>query len=229
MHTTTTRLPQRLRGAVVAALLVTGAPPASAQPIEAGSQDALELPNARQYGTPAPRPSAVSAGRGQYRGDSGLGAVSPDLPASLPPPRGPGFQVPYGGYGENGYGGPVDGDSRSGYAGRDGYGNAGGYGGAGGYSGNNYGSNSYGSSYGGGNAQYSNGNPYGAGNAFNGGGGEFGPGSPAFVAPFGGGPGNQTPIPLGAGSLYSGSAVNGTAVGPQFSSQLPAYQARSRR
>jgi hypothetical protein len=50
-----------------------------------------------------------------------------------------------------------------------------------------------------------------------------------LVAPFGGGPGYQTPIPLGAGSLYSGSAVNGTAVGPQYSNQLPAYGGRFRR
>lgn len=104
-----------------------------------------------------------------------------------------------------GYGAPYGGygypGGPSGYAGRDGYGNADGYG-----------------------AGYpvAGDGPYAQP-------GSLGGSGRAFVAPFGGGPGNQTPIPLGAGSLYSGSAVNGTAAGPQFSSQLPAYQDRSRR
>ncbi len=200
-----TSLPPRLRRLVLALLLAAGAAPAAAQPIEAGSQDALDLPGTRQYGTPAGRDSAVPPqGRRQFSDRPGIGTASPDLPATLPQRQG-GFQVPYGayggnGYGENGYGGPDDGDRRSGYAGRDGYGSAGGYDdGSGDTRGGTYGD------------------------------GEFRAGESALVAPFGGGPGNQTPIPLGAGSLYSGSAVNGTAVGPQFSSQLPAYQGRPRR
>ena len=50
----------------------------------------------------------------------------------------------------------------------------------------------------------------------------------APVAP-GGGPGGRMPTPLGAGSLYGGSAFNGTAAGPQYSDQLPAIRDRFRR
>ncbi len=209
-----TRRPLRLRAVVLAVLLAIGAAPAAAQPIEAGSRDALELPDARQYAPPAGRHPGVAARHGQHRDSAGYGAVSPDLPATLPQQRGPGIQLPYGGYGLNGYGGPVDGDARSGYAGRDGYGSGDGHGGE----------NVYGRGDG-----YNGAGGYTGGTGYGGVGNEFGAGEPAFVAPFGGGPGNQTPIPLGAGSLYSGSAVNGTAVGPQFSSQLPAYQGRPRR
>lgn len=111
-----------------------------------------------------------------------------------------------GGYGASygGYGYP---SGPSGYAGRDGYGSADGYG-----------------------AGYPNGGGYvPSGDGPYGEPGSLGGSGRAFVAPFGGGPGNQTPIPLGAGSLYSGSAVNGTAAGPQFSNQLPASQDRQRR
>ena len=210
----TTRRPLRPRDIVLAALLAIGAAPAGAQPIESGSQDALELPDARQYGTPASHDAGTAARHGPHRDSAGYDAVSPDLPATLPQRRGPGVQLPYGGYGRNGYGGPVDGDARSGYAGRDGYGREEGYGGEDGHGR----SDGYGAAGG-----------YGGGTGYGQGGNEFGAGEPAFVAPFGGGPGNQTPIPSGAGSLYGGSAVNGTAVGPQFSSQLPAYQGRPRR
>ena len=181
----TTSLPPRPRRIVLALLLAGVAAPALAQPIEAGSQDALDLPGTRHYGTPAGRDSAAPfPARRQFSDQAGNGAASPDLPATLPQRQSGGVQVPYGAYGENGYAGPVDGDGRSGYAGRDGYGGAGGYGG--------------GEWEGSGDRE--GGTPYG--------GGEFGAGGPAVVAPFGGGPG--TP-------------------GPQFSSQLPAYQGRSRR
>ena len=181
----------------LAALLSAACAPALAQPIEAGSQDALELPYARQPDDRQDRGTPASARRGQYRDRATLGAASPDLAPDLPPPRGYGVPAPYG-YGAygSGYGGPAYGTDDPGYgAPRPGY--PGSYGNQGSYAGRN---------------------------------GIDGPyGEPAFVAPFGGGPGNQTPIPLGAGSLYGGSAVNGTAVGPQFSSQLPAYQGRARR
>ncbi len=188
-----------LRRAALAALLACAASPAPAQSIDADSQDALVEPGARQYDASRPPPRPLQR-RGQFRDPSRYGAASADLPATVPQQPG-GFGLPYGGYGY-----PAGPDARSGYAGRDGYGSADGYG----------------AGYPGGGYVPSGDGPFAPP-------GSLGGSGRAFVAPFGGGPGNQTPIPLGAGSLYSGSAVNGTAVGPQFSSQLPAYQERSRR
>lgn len=174
----TTRLRRLSCRVTLAAVLATAAAPALAQPIEAGSEDALESPG--RYDQEREQPHSRWQGRRDfYPVGPGRGAAYPGSSAATPPQAREYGDAPsyggYGGYGANGY------EDRAGY-----------------------------------------------GDTVEPGGG-YGEGRGARVAPFGGGPGYQTPIPPGAGSLYSGSAVNGTAVGPQYSNQIPATEGRSRR
>ena len=177
----TTRLRRLSCCVTLAAVLVTAAAPTLAQPIEAGSQDALESPGRYDQEREQPH-SRWQDRRDFYPVGRGRGTAYPESSAATPPQaREYGDAPSYGGYGS-------------------------------------YGASGYGDGAG-----------YGTTVQPGGDGGAYGEGRGARVAPFGGGPGYQTPIPLGAGSLYSGSAVNGTAVGPQYSNQLPAYEGRPRR